>query len=91
MYKIALREGDTELGMSRRMNDEKAAIHIFTASESIEGILKASAGDGKYLYACALEAHQTGNRTLALQALSKVLEFYEHHTPGDIELPALLR
>lgn len=62
------------------------------ASQSLDGVLKASTkGDEKYLYACALEAQQIGDRKQFIIAMNKVLEFYEHNPSNDVRLPILLR
>jgi hypothetical protein len=43
------------------------------------------------LYACVLEAQQTGDKREAVAALQKVLEKYDYKAPKGIHLPALLR
>jgi hypothetical protein len=63
------------------------------AAESLQGLLKACSDKGskKYLYACALEAQQMGDRTQFVATMNKILEFYERGPPDDIRLPVLLR
>lgn len=61
------------------------------ASDSLEGVLKASVKDASFLYACALEAHQHGDRQQAITVLQKVLEHYGYSAPAGVYLPSLLR
>lgn len=61
------------------------------ASDSLEGVLKASTKDSSFLYACALEAHQRGDRQQAITVLQKVLEHYGYSAPAGVYLPSLLR
>ncbi|KEQ69702.1 SPO22-domain-containing protein [Aureobasidium namibiae CBS 147.97] len=75
MYKIAIQENDVEL-----------------ATQSLGGVLKSSSkGTEKYLYGCALEAQQAGNRQQFIATMHKVLEFHEKHPLDDVRLPVLLR
>ncbi|KAG9644000.1 SPO22-domain-containing protein, partial [Aureobasidium melanogenum] len=75
MYKLALQENDAEL-----------------ATKSVEGVLKSSSKDtDKYLYACALEAQQIGDRKQFIVALNKILELHEKHSLNDVRLAVLLR
>ncbi|THZ24775.1 hypothetical protein D6C89_04743 [Aureobasidium pullulans] len=75
MFKIALQEGDAQL-----------------AEESLEGVLKASSKETeKYLFACALEAQQTGDKRQFLATMNKVLEYHERNPSSDVRLPVLLR
>lgn len=91
MYKIALQENDTELGKYSSSRATRSQL-ISPASQSLEGVLKSSSkGTEKYLYACALEAQQIGNRQQFIATLNKVLEFCESHPLGDVRLPVLLR
>ncbi|KAI4843922.1 hypothetical protein E4T44_06487 [Aureobasidium sp. EXF-8845] len=60
--------------------------------QSLEAVLKLPfIGTKKYLYACALEAQQIGDRRQFIATLHKVLEFHEKHTSSDVRLPVLLR
>jgi hypothetical protein len=62
------------------------------AAQSLEGVMKSPfKGTEKYLYACALEAQQIGDRRQFIATLHKVLEFYEKHPSSDVRLPVLLR
>ncbi|KAH0162689.1 SPO22-domain-containing protein, partial [Aureobasidium melanogenum] len=75
MYKLALQEYDTELAM-----------------KSLEGVLKSSSKDTeKYLYACALEAQQMGDRKQFIATLNKILELHEKNSLNDVRLAVLLR
>ncbi|KAG9593451.1 SPO22-domain-containing protein, partial [Aureobasidium melanogenum] len=75
MYKLALHENDTEL-----------------ATESLEGILKSSSKDTeKYLYACALEAQQMGDRKQFIATLNQILKLHERNSLNDARLAVLLR
>jgi hypothetical protein len=58
----------------------------------LEGVLKSPfKGTEKYLYACALEAQQIGDRRQFIATLHKVLEFHEKHPSSDVRLSVLLR
>lgn len=43
------------------------------------------------LYACVLEAHNSGNKSQAIRALETLLKKYDDSAPEDVHLPALLR
>ncbi|KAG9530791.1 SPO22-domain-containing protein, partial [Aureobasidium melanogenum] len=75
MYKLALQENDTEL-----------------ATRSLEGVSKSSSKNSeKYLYACALEAQQIGDRKQFIATLNKILELHEKNSLNDVRLAVLLR
>ncbi|KAH0013899.1 SPO22-domain-containing protein, partial [Aureobasidium melanogenum] len=75
IYKLALQENEAEL-----------------ATKSLEGVLKSSSKDTeKYLYACALEAQQIGDRKQFIATLNKILELHEKRSLNDIRLAVLLR
>ncbi|KAH0365376.1 SPO22-domain-containing protein, partial [Aureobasidium melanogenum] len=75
MYKLALQENDAEL-----------------ATKSLEGVLKSSSKDTeKYLYACALEAQQIGNRKQFIATLNTILELHDKSSLNDVRLAVLLR
>ncbi|KAK4995492.1 sporulation-specific protein 22 [Elasticomyces elasticus] len=61
------------------------------ATESLEIICKASSKDATYMFACVLEAQQSGCKQQAIAALQKVLERYNYSAPTGVHLPALLR
>ena len=61
------------------------------ASDSLDGVLKATSTDPTFLYACTLEAQQAGDTKQAIVTLQKVLECYDQDAPKGIYLPALLR
>lgn len=61
------------------------------AAEALDGVLKTSSKDAKFLYACALEAQQHGNKRQAIAVLQKVLEHCKYSPPEGTYLPALLR
>lgn len=65
---------------------------MIIAEESLEGVLKASSKETeKYLFACALEAQQTGDKRQFLATMNKVLEYHERNPSSDVRLPVLLR
>ncbi|KAI5240059.1 hypothetical protein E4T43_06366 [Aureobasidium subglaciale] len=67
-------------------------IALQEAAKSLEGVLKAcSKSTEKYLYACALEAQQIGDRRQFIVTMNTVLEFYERSPSSSIKLPVLLR
>lgn len=43
------------------------------------------------MYACVLEAQQTGEQTQMVVSLQRVLAKYEYSAPNGVHLPALLR
>lgn len=47
--------------------------------------------DATLLYACVLEAQQTGDHLQIINSLQRVLEKYNYNAPNEIHLPALLR
>ena len=51
----------------------------------------ASKKDASLLYACVLEAQQTGDSFQILNSLQRVLEKHDYQVPNEIHLPALLR
>ena len=59
--------------------------------ECLEAISSGSVKDGTLLYACVLEAQQTGQREQAISAMLRVLDKYNYGSPPGINLPALLR
>ncbi|GAB7352848.1 hypothetical protein MBLNU459_g3456t2 [Dothideomycetes sp. NU459] len=61
------------------------------ASESLEGLLNASAKDPSFLYACALGAQQHGDRRQAIAVLQRILEHNNYSAPAGVYLPSLLR
>ncbi|TKA58186.1 hypothetical protein B0A49_06961 [Cryomyces minteri] len=50
-----------------------------------------SAKDSTLLFACVLEAQQSGEKRQAVAALQRVLEKYSYDAPAGVHLPALLR
>ena len=64
---------------------------VQSASDCLDWICKASTKDATMLYACVLEAQKTGDQTLSITALQKVLQKYNYGAPGGVHLPALLR
>jgi hypothetical protein len=61
------------------------------ASRCIEGIGAASSKDPQFLYACCLDAQESGNKLCALEALKQLAERHEFGKPGPVHFPALLR
>ncbi|KAF6237883.1 hypothetical protein HO173_004084 [Letharia columbiana] len=61
------------------------------AAECIDTICTASTKDATLLYACVLEAQQTGDHLQIINSLQRVLEKYSYNAPNEIHLPALLR
>ena len=61
------------------------------AKECLESIYQQSAKDATLLYACVLEAQQTGQRPQAVSAMQLVLEKHNYGSPPGVHLPALLR
>lgn len=61
------------------------------AAESLKKIATSISDDPNLLYACCLEAQNSGNRTQALSALLLVLEKQSSGAPLTIHLPSLTR
>ncbi|MCJ1432892.1 hypothetical protein MMC27_002250 [Xylographa pallens] len=61
------------------------------AVECLEAISSGSTRDGTLLYACVLEAQQTGQREQAISAMLRVLDKYNYGSPPGVNLAALLR
>lgn len=61
------------------------------ATECLESIFNASTQDATLLYACVLEAQQTGDHVQSIACLQRVLEKYNYNAPDEVHLPALLR
>jgi hypothetical protein len=75
MYKIAIRCEEVQL-----------------AAQCLQSIGSSSSDkDPTLLYACVLDAQQTGNKFQALAALQMVIEKYSYGALTKIHLPSLLR
>jgi hypothetical protein len=61
------------------------------AGSSLEKLCKCSGKDATLVYACVLEAMQTGEKQQAVSALKKVLDICEYSAAKGVHLPALLR
>ena len=57
------------------------------ASECLESLVKNVDREPRYLYACVLEAQQSGNRAIAVAALQALV----NQPPNGVQLPALFR
>lgn len=91
MYKLALQDSDAELGRGLSSCRMLSQLTI-PATKSLEGVLKSSSEDSeKYLYTCALEAQQMGDRKQFIAAMNKILELHEKHSLSDVRLAVLLR
>jgi hypothetical protein len=61
------------------------------AAECLQVISSGTMRDSTLLYACCLDAQQTGNKHQTIAALQLVLEKYGYSAPSAIHLPSLLR
>ncbi|KAL5459232.1 hypothetical protein PMIN06_002899 [Paraphaeosphaeria minitans] len=61
------------------------------AAECLDSVYRQSSKDTSLLYACVIEAQQSGNKREGIAALEKLLEKYNDHAPAGVHLPALLR
>jgi hypothetical protein len=61
------------------------------AAESLQIISFATTKDPTLLYACCLDAQQSGNKLQTIAVLQLVLEKYGYIAPSAIHLPSLLR
>jgi len=60
------------------------------AAECLENVALANPAR-EYLYACVVDAQQTGEKRCAIAALKKLVLCHELKAPGPVHLPALLR
>ena len=61
------------------------------ATECLDTICNISAKDATLLYACVLEAQQTGDQSQMVNSLQRILQKYNYNAPNEAHLPALLR
>lgn len=61
------------------------------ASQCIEKLSAVSPKEPKFIYACCLEAQQSGNKACALQALKTLANEHGLRKGNEIHFPALLR
>jgi hypothetical protein len=61
------------------------------AAESLQLVAKQTDNDLTRLYACVLDAVDTGYTISAYQALKTLLDKFNHEKPNGVSLPALLR
>ena len=64
---------------------------IELAAESLQIISSTTTKDPTLLYACCLDAQQSGNKLQTTAALQLVLEKYGYSAPSAIHLPSLIR
>ena len=74
-----------------RPHDPYLSILTSAVAECLDLICRQSTKDATLLYACAVEAKNSGNKREAIAALELVLDKYDHAAPADIHLPTLLR
>lgn len=61
------------------------------AAENLEIINSSTTKDPTLLYACCLDAQQSGNKLQTIATLQLVLEKYGYSAPSAIHLPSLIR
>ncbi len=61
------------------------------AAECLQFISSTTTKDSTLLYACCLDAQQSGNKNQTIAALQLVLEKYGYGAPSAVHLPSLLR
>ena len=61
------------------------------ATECLDAICTVSTRDATLLYACVLEAQQSGDQVQMVISLQRVLIKYDYSAPDEVHLPALLR
>lgn len=69
-------------------------MYVLTLSLAVQclgTVCRQSLDDTTLLYACVVEAQQSGNKRQGIAALEKLLERYNKNAPADVHLPALLR
>ena len=62
-----------------------------TAIRCLDSVCKAAAKDTTILYACVLEAQNTGDQTQTIASLLRVLQKLKQGKPDGVNLPALFR
>jgi hypothetical protein len=60
------------------------------ASECLEAVSRASANQ-VFLYACVIDSQRAHDKTIAVEALKRLVDKYEDAAPNPVHLPALLR
>ncbi|KAI1634698.1 meiosis protein SPO22/ZIP4 like-domain-containing protein [Biscogniauxia mediterranea] len=66
-------------------NDQEMAI------DYLGRISESSSKDLRYLYACCVDAQKKNDKHITLEALRHLVKRYDHTSPGEVHLPALLR
>jgi hypothetical protein len=61
------------------------------AMECLDAVSASTSENASQLFGCVLEAQSTGDKRLAVAALQRVLEKYEHRAPAGVNVPCLLR
>lgn len=64
---------------------------ICLVAECLDLVCRQSSKDATLLYACVMEAQNTGDKQQAIAALQKVLQKYDYSAPAGVHHPALLR
>lgn len=91
LYKVALSFRDIELGINTLSYHRTREAYCSKATECLDAICIACPKDATLLYACVLEAQQTGDQVQMVVSLQRVLAKYEYSAPSGVHLPALLR
>lgn len=91
LYKVALRLRDIELGIVALPSHQARETYWTKATECLDTISTACTKDATLLYACVLEAQQTGDQMQMVVSLQRVLAKYDYNAPSEVHLPALLR
>ena len=84
---------DPGLGRLSLLLSFQLNLNSFTnlAAECLEIISRKASTDTTLLYACVLEAQNSGNKRQTIHALEKALQKFNHNVPPGANLPALLR
>ncbi|KAI9770778.1 MAG: hypothetical protein M1840_003028 [Geoglossum simile] len=61
------------------------------AMECLDVVSASTSESASQLFGCVLEAQSTGDKRIAVAALQRVLEKYEHRAPAGVNVPCLLR
>ena|SRR5579862_942084 len=91
MFKVALRTGDAEFGVSQLIHSKDMPLIHVLAMECLDAVSASTSENASQLFGCVLEAQSTGDKRLAVAALQRVLEKYEHGAPVGVNMPCLLR
>lgn len=91
MYKVAVRENDESFGETAERSGCDDTSLSCPAAESLNIVAKHAPLDASFLYACVLEAQQSGNRREAIKVLQTIIVTHDSATSTSLHIPSVLR